>query len=262
MDYDRVAHLYDAYVQTELDVPFFLEEARKTSGPVLELMCGTGRVSMPLLDAGTDLTCVDSSAEMLNVFRGKLRDKNLSAELIEADVCRLSLNRGFNLIFIPFHSFAEITDPAQRLQALRAIRAHLAPEGRFICTLHNPPCRLKWVTGQRRKLGDFALPDGHLLTLSSAENYDPQSECVDGAQFYEVRDYNGSVVATMDVNLRFRLHSCYEFRSLAEAAGFIPVALYGDYARASFEMDTSPFMIWILRKAETGAACEGQRAFE
>jgi len=43
MDYDRVAHLYDAYVQTELDIPFFLDEARKARGPVLELMCSTGR---------------------------------------------------------------------------------------------------------------------------------------------------------------------------------------------------------------------------
>ncbi|HNS19205.1 MAG TPA: class I SAM-dependent methyltransferase [Sedimentisphaerales bacterium] len=262
MDYDRVAHLYDAYVQTELDVPFFLEEARKTSGPVLELMCGTGRVSTPLLDAGTDLTCVDSSAEMLNVFRGKLRDKDLSAELIEANVCRLSLNRRFNLIFIPFHSFAEITDPAQRRQALQVIRTHLAPQGRFICTLHNPPCRLKWVTGQSRKLGDFSLRDGNTLTLSSVETYDATSGCVSGTQFYEVRRRNGMVVARMAVDLRFRLHSCCEFRSLAEAAGFVPVALYGDYSRASFEMETSPFMIWIFRKAETGAACEGQRAFE
>jgi ubiquinone/menaquinone biosynthesis C-methylase UbiE len=100
MDYDRVAHLYDAYVQTEVDIPFFLEEAKKTGGPVLELMGGTGRVSLPLLEAGIDLTCVDSSAGMLEVFRGKLRERGLSAELIEADVYNLSLGGRFDLIFI------------------------------------------------------------------------------------------------------------------------------------------------------------------
>jgi ubiquinone/menaquinone biosynthesis C-methylase UbiE len=99
MNYDCVAHLYDAYVQTELDIPFFQDEAKKTGGAVLELMCGTGRVSLPLLEAGIDLTCVDSSAAMLDVFRGKLRERELMADLIEADVCNLSVNRQFDLIF-------------------------------------------------------------------------------------------------------------------------------------------------------------------
>jgi len=252
MNYDRVAHLYDAYVQTELDIPFFLEEAKKAGGPVLELMCGTGRVSIPLLEAGIDLTCVDSSAGMLEVFRNKLRDSGLSAEVIEADVCDLSLDRRFDLIFIPFHSFAEITDPAQQRQALRAIRSHLSPTGRFICTLHNPPARLKLATGTKVKRGDFPLPDGNILTLSSVENYDPASGCVQGTQFYEIRGWEGAVAARMAVDLHFRLFSYCEFQSLAAAAGFVPVHVYGDYARASFDMDTSPFMIWVLRAAQEG----------
>jgi SAM-dependent methyltransferase len=248
MDYNRVAHLYDAYVRTEVDIPLFLKEAKKAQGPVLELMAGTGRVSLHLLHAGIDLTCVDSSPEMLEVFREKLRAENLSAELICTDICQLSLGRGFALIFIPFHSFAEITDSAEQRQALHAIRAHLAPAGRFICTLHNPPVRLKWVTGQRQKLGDFPLPDGHLLTLSAVENYDAASGCVYGTQFYEIRDYEGGMAAQMAINLRFRLHHHHEFQSLAEAAGFVPVHLHGNYSYAPFEPDRSPFMIWVLRR--------------
>jgi SAM-dependent methyltransferase len=196
---------------------------------------------------GLDLTCVDRSTAMLDVFREKLRAENLSAELICADLCRLSLGRQFALIFIPFHSFAEITDPTQQRQVLQAIRAHLSPTGRFICTLHNPPVRLKSVTGRKRKLGDFPLPDGHLLTLSAIENYEVAPGCVSGTQFYEVRDYEGGIVAAMSVDLRFRLYSFHEFQSLAEAAGFVPVHLYGNYSYAPFEPDDSPFMIWVLR---------------
>lgn len=255
MDYDRVAHLYDAYVQSEFDLAFFLEEAKRAGGPVLELMCGTGRVSLPLLEAGIDLTCVDSSAGMLEILRGKLRERRLSAEVVEADVCKLSLGRQFDLIFIPFHSFAEIVDPAQQRQALQAIRAHLSPTGRFICTLHNPPMRLLGVTGERRKLGEFPLPDGNLLTLSSAEKYDPASGCVDGIQFYEIRRWDGQSLAGMDVDVRFRLLSHLEFQSLAEASGLVPARLYGHYSRVSFEPDKSPVMIWVLR----GTPPEGER---
>jgi SAM-dependent methyltransferase len=247
MDYDRVAHLYDAYVQFEFDLPFFLEEAKKAQGPVLELMCGTGRVSVPLVEAGIDLTCVDSSARMLEILRGKLRERDLTGEVIEADVCKLSLDRQFELIFIPFHSFAEIVDPAQQRRALEAVRAHLSPTGRFICTLHNPPVRLLCATGKKQKLGDFPLPDGDLLTLSSVEKYDPVTGCVDGIQFYEIRSWGGASLAGMDVDVHFRLVSYSEFQSLAEAAGLVPVRVYGHYSRVSFEPDKSPVMIWILR---------------
>lgn len=249
MDYDRVAHLYDAYVRTDVDIPFLLAEAKKANGPVLELMCGTGRVSMPLLEAGIDLTCVDSSAGMLAVLRGRLRESRFSAELVEADVCKLSLNRQFDLIFIPFHSFAEITGPAEQRQALNAIRAHLSPGGRFICTLHNPPVRLMLATGRKHELGNFAMEDGRMLRLSSVENYDPVSARVRGTQFYEICGFDGAVSAAMAVDIEFCLHSYYEFKSLAEAAGFVPVHLYGDYSYGPFDVDKSPVMIWVLRPA-------------
>lgn len=253
MDYERVARLYDSYVRTDIDVPFFLREAKKAVGPVLELTAGTGRVSIPLLRAGIDLTCVDSSPAMLDILRDKLRTEELSAEVIQADVCELSLNRRFDLIFVPFHSFAEITDPTQQHQALSRIHDHLSDEGRFICTLHNPPARLPSVTGRRRELGNFPLPDGNMLALSSVENYDPVSKSVNGSQFYDIRRWDGSLLAGMTVDLHFCLHSHHDFQSLAEAAGFVTVHLYGDYSYGPFEPQTSPFMIWVLRKtrAET-----------
>src|SRR5919112_6745913 len=56
IDYDRVADVYDLYVTSDLDVGFYVEEATKVQGKVLELMCGTGRVSIPLLEAGVGFT--------------------------------------------------------------------------------------------------------------------------------------------------------------------------------------------------------------
>ncbi len=46
--YDQIADIYDTFVRTQLDIPFFLNEASQTKGELLELMCGTGRVSVPL----------------------------------------------------------------------------------------------------------------------------------------------------------------------------------------------------------------------
>ncbi|HSN68315.1 MAG TPA: class I SAM-dependent methyltransferase, partial [Thermoanaerobaculia bacterium] len=58
IDYDSVAALYDAYITTDFDVAFFADEVRRSRGPVLELMSGTGRLSIPLIEAGAELTCV------------------------------------------------------------------------------------------------------------------------------------------------------------------------------------------------------------
>ena len=69
IDYDRVADVYDLYVTSDLDVGFYVEEAGKVRGKVLELMCGPGRISVPLLEAGVDLTSVDPSEGMLARLR-------------------------------------------------------------------------------------------------------------------------------------------------------------------------------------------------
>jgi len=247
MDYERLAHWYDSYVATTLDVPFFLDEARQASAPVLELMAGTGRVSIPLLEAGIELTCVDSSPAMLKRLCDKLGGKGLAGDVIEADVCTLSLERHFGLIFIPFHSFAEIAEPGDQVQALRRVRAHLAEGGRFICTLYNPPARLQRVDGQWRTLGEFPLPDEQgMLILSSAERYDAATQLVTGTQVYEVRDSEGAIVSSDTLDLRWFVHHRDAFAELIDTAGFETMALYGDYARAPFEPQDSPFMIWVL----------------
>ena len=86
-----IAGLYDIYVTTTIDVPFFQEELKKTPGPVLELMVGTGRLSLPLAEAGARLTCVDVSGPMLARLRTKLVDRGLEADLVEADICQMTL---------------------------------------------------------------------------------------------------------------------------------------------------------------------------
>ena len=82
IDYSRLAEIYDIYVRSTQDIPFFLRETKKTDGSVLELMAGTGRLSLPLLAAGVDLTCVDRSPEMLVILRKKLAARGIVAGVL------------------------------------------------------------------------------------------------------------------------------------------------------------------------------------
>lgn len=217
---------------------------------MLELMAGTGRVSLPLAEAGVRLTCVELSGAMLARLRAKLAASGLTASLVEMDVRRLALpGRNFALAVLPFQSFAELLEPEDQRATLAGVRAHLAPGGRFACTLHNPLLRRRTVDGQLRLLGTFPLPEGgRTLLLWSVEQELPGSALVRAVQLYEIYDAEGKLAEKRWLDARFRLVEQAEFEALARAAGFRPAALHGDYDRSLFEATASPFMIWVLER--------------
>jgi SAM-dependent methyltransferase len=250
IDYDRVADIYDLYVTSDLDIAFYVEAASKVRGKVLELMCGTGRVSVPLLEAGLDLTCVDASEGMLARLEERLRARKLEAQLLRADVRYLDLGaEEFDLALIPFHSFSELVSPRDRELALRATHGCLKEGGRLICPLHNPTIRARSADGVLRLNGSFPTADGGLLVVSGFEILDEGSGVVNRVQLHEVFDSSNDLRAKRVLPMRFALIDRAEFAELADDAGFVPVALYGDYDRGEYQEDSSPFMIWILEKA-------------
>jgi SAM-dependent methyltransferase len=247
MAYEQIVDLYDAYVTADFDVPFFLHEARQAGGPVLELMSGTGRVSIPLAEAGVALTCVDASAAMLAALDGKLAARGLHAAVHCMDVRKLSLPARYALIIIPFHSFSELLVRSDQQVTLSLVRDHLAAEGRFICTLQNPVVKLRTIDGQLRLWGKYRLDPVGTLLLWGLQQQGAAPEMVEGLQLYEEYDESGILRAKRMLELRYRLHNYREFRHLAEAAGFAVERVYGDYQLQDFDEASSPFMIWVLR---------------
>lgn len=247
MNYAHLADIYDTYVNTNKDIPFFSREAGEISGETLELMAGTGRVSLPLLRQGVRLTCVDLYPQMLAVLEAKAAEEGLQVQTHAMDVSELDLGKQFDFIFIPFNAFAEITSTSNQMKALIRIHQHLAPEGQFICTLHNPAVRLSRVDGQLRLWGNFPRRDqpGRLL-LWGLENYYPESEQVEGVQIFEFFDEQGVMQTKRMSEIHFSILEKDQFEKLAQKAGFEIAALYGDYDYSPFSKERSPFMIWKL----------------
>ena len=252
IDYDSVADIYDLYVTSDLDVGFYVEEAGKVGGKVLELMCGTGRVSIPLLEAGVDLTCVDVSERMLARLRDRLRARNLEARVVQADVRRLDLGeeKPFDLALIPFQSFSELVSSSDQQLALRTVHRSLKQGGRFICPLHNPAIRARSADGALRLNGTFPTTDGGLLVVSGFETLAESSGVIDRVQLYEFFDASNNLRAKRALPMRFALIERSGFAELADTVGFMPVALYGDYDRGEYQENTSPYMIWVLEMAK------------
>lgn len=248
IEFNDVADIYDYYVNVELDLPFFLEELGIREGEILELMCGTGRVSLPLLKTGVSLTCVDYSIKMLDKLRDKLLENSLQANLVHADVCQMDLGRRYETIFIPFNSFMELVGREKQAAALARIYAHLSDEGLFICTLHNPLKRTGLATGEKVFRGEFSLPSEQILLLHSQEHLVPEQSQITGTQYFTICSKRGQPLLERRLNICFSLVEKEEFVQIAGEAGFSVQNLYGNYDRSQFSAQESPFMIFLLRK--------------
>ncbi|HEX2921030.1 MAG TPA: class I SAM-dependent methyltransferase [Bacteroidales bacterium] len=247
INFNLVADLYDSYVTVSLDIPFFIEETSSFDDEILELMCGTGRVSLPLLEWGRKLCCIDYSEKMLDVFRSKIKDTNYPVRLINMDVTKLDLNKKFGLIVLPFHSLSEILSDDLQYKALQCISKHLKPDGIFICTLQNPVARLKTADGMTRKIGEFKMDENKNLLVSCSYKYNPDTRIVSGFQLYEIYDDSGNLIEKRTLDINFKPITYSDFKNMIIPLDLEIIQIYGDYSKNTFLEDTSEFMILKLK---------------
>lgn len=130
--YDVFARFYDLDTEGfDADLPFWVNLARRTGGPILEVGCGTGRVLLPLARAGLSVVGVDVSPSMLAIAHDKIAQAGQSTRitLVEADALTLQLKRRFNLAFIALNSFGHFFEPGAAERVLERINANLVPNG-------------------------------------------------------------------------------------------------------------------------------------
>jgi len=246
INFDKVADIYDSYVNVDFDIPFFIEETEKYRGEILELMCGTGRVSIPLLERGRKMTCVDYSKGMLDSFSKKIKNKGYQVELVQMDVTKLDLNKKFGFIFLPFHSISEILSAELQHKALKAIASHLEKGGDFILTLHNPKKRLRTADGVTRIMGRYPMGDGRQLVISYMNQYNPSDKIVTGFQFYEIYDEANTLTGKRFLEINFKPISDPELKDMIRDLELEITEVYGDYSHNPFDEETSDFMIYKM----------------
>jgi len=245
LDYSRLASLYDALVSERADLEFFLNAAREAGAPVAEFMAGTGRLAVPLSEAGIDITCVDSSPEMLRVLEGKVAAKGLRPVIVCEDVTRVSLGSRFGLVFIAFHSFEELLTEKDQRACLDAARRHLRPEGRFIVTLHDIPTRRATVGPGKGGGRRFVDPiSGREIVLTLETVYDGATGIVQGTESFS---YGGDPAPFLSIPLRFRLVRASLFRQLAREAGFLVDSVHADFTDTEYREGRSQTAVWTLR---------------
>lgn len=139
--YDTVADIYDAWSRSVTeDIAFYVEEAVASGGPVIELAVGTGRVAVPIAQAGIRVIGVDQSERMLAIARENAARAEV-ADLVDlrcGDLREPPVDERAPLVIIPFRSLLHMPDDAARLRALDAARGLLLPVGRLIFDVFTP----------------------------------------------------------------------------------------------------------------------------
>jgi len=113
------------------EVVFYADLLQGVQGPVLEAMCGSGRLLLPLLRLGFKIDGLDNSAEMLQSCKKRCLSENLKVSLFNQPI-ESPLSRKYALIFIAVGSFQLITDRIEALKVLRILHSHLLPGGSLI----------------------------------------------------------------------------------------------------------------------------------
>ncbi|WP_409496660.1 daptide-type RiPP biosynthesis methyltransferase [Amycolatopsis sp. cmx-11-12] len=114
--------------QDTTEISEVLRLAHGITGPVLELACGAGRLTLPLGARGRQVVAVDNSPSLLSLLKSRLRNERIS--LVEADMTDFSLGRSFALIVLAAFSVT-LLDTRQRASLFLRVRQHLAAGGVF-----------------------------------------------------------------------------------------------------------------------------------
>lgn len=229
--YDAIARLYDAWSSSVTeDVDFYVEEALRAGGPVVELAVGTGRIAVPIARAGINVIGIDTSAEMLGLCRQAAESAGV-AQLVDlrlGDLRDPLVSERVELVICPFRSYLHLRTEADRLAALRAARDLLRPSGRLVFDVFAP--------GQ----DDIEDTDGRWIEREPG--------------IWERADWD-SATRTLDLSVRDETRhstmslawlSPLEWAGLIERAGLSVEACYGWFDRRPYAGGEDT--VWIARR--------------
>jgi 2-polyprenyl-3-methyl-5-hydroxy-6-metoxy-1,4-benzoquinol methylase len=237
------AAFYDAeFAERAHEIPFYVERALRAGGPVLELACGTGRLTLPIAAAGVPIVGVDLVPSMIERARQKASAAGLMVDWHVADMRALGLGRTFRMAFIATNALQHLHDAASLEAFFLRAREHLEPGGTLIVDVFNPSvAKLARHIDQRRPHKAFVLPDGRSVAVDVGSEYLAELQLLHFELRYRVHE---QLIRTKDVHMRCLFPE--ELLALCRAGGFEPVERFGDYDQSPFCAD-SPKQIVVCR---------------
>jgi 2-polyprenyl-3-methyl-5-hydroxy-6-metoxy-1,4-benzoquinol methylase len=231
---------YDAENPWGPDDDFYLALAKRIGGPVLDVACGTGRLTRALAQAGLTVTGVDLMAPMLDYARTLAGDLPISWQ--QADCRTMALGRRFRLALMTNHTFQLLLTDAEQDAFLATLYAHLDPGGRLAFETRNPGDQ-DWADTDWECRRTFTDPAGHAIETWLKTTYD-QSRLREQVDLRRVNLTTGETVESQ-TTLRYTPVEVLNVRLAAH--GFTVVEQYGNWMLHPLIYD-SPEIITVCQR--------------
>ena len=227
--YDRIARLYDPWSRTVVeDVPFYVREAVRSGGPVLELGVGTGRIAVPIAAAGIEVVGVDLSEGMLAVAREQAALAGVQLDLRQGDMRDPPVDGPFALVAIPFRSLLHMETDGDRRAVLRAAARLLTPAGRLVFDVFAP--------------GSDDIADTHGRWLEREPGIWERADWNEHTRTLILRVRGDDAEAEMSLAWL----SVPEWKELLREEGFVVDAVYGWFDRTPWRGGEDS--VWVCRR--------------
>lgn len=211
------------------EVNFYSQRLKTVPGPILEAMCGSGRILIPLLEKGYQIDGVDNAEHMLSNCQERCLKKQLKVELFNQPLEKLSLSKKYGCIFIALGSFQHFANQrVTAFQALQRLYDHLVPGGSLLIDMIVP-----WGLIQTSiQNGSYSYEvqtvefvqtvtslEGAKITCKTTAKVFPDKQLAISENCYE-KIVNDDTVATERESIAFRWYHRYEMELFLEKAGF------------------------------------------
>jgi len=234
-DYQGInARLYDSVQGGSRDVEYYLRTIGYGPATVLELGSGTGRVAIPLAEAGHTVYALDNSPDMHQVLRSKT-PASLQNRLVqvEADMRGFALEMRFDFVLLGLNTVFALVDEASRLGCFRSVGRHLKPDGRFILDFMLPSASLKSNKDGSLELSVYQESPSRGHVIVTYNRYEPERR-LSVLNFLTMEVIDGKIGRTYVTPAAEYYPSVSEMQSALESAGMEVEQVLGDYDSRSF----------------------------
>jgi SAM-dependent methyltransferase len=228
------------------DVAFWLALAAQEGSPILELACGTGRVLIPLIEAGFDVTGLDHDPDMLAFLSGRIPKESLEkTTLVQADLADFRIERNFALIFIACNTFSTLSAP-DRNRVLSQVTDHLQPGGLFAASIPNPT-----LLAESPEYGEPEVEEIFTHPISGIP-IQVSSEFTKGGGWFSLRWHYDllhpeGLVERHTIETQHGLVDAGTYIQEMADAGLVLSGRYGDFNWSDYRAD-APHLILVARK--------------
>lgn len=209
------------------DVPYYIRHLSKLGGRILEAAVGTGRLFIPLLEAGLNVEGIDPSQEMLACCQRHCAQRDLKPVLHHGAMENLDLSGKFNAIVVSYGSFMLLEKRSAAIATLQAFARHLEPQGQIFIDLELPVEDFK-TQGQVRHRDPVECTDGSIILVQSTSRIDWLEQLNISLLRYE-KWFDGKLVATELQRLPLHWFGRDEFIMCLQENGYQDIAVCANY---------------------------------